>query len=590
MDDLVDVRCPVCDRDFGVPEPGEIECPCCGWEFVCGDGGIVTDDGDPDREWLFEVKADGDLDAEGLLAVTCTSCGCIFEVGEAGVTPCPRCRRTLDVDDRGQVVDGTVVCLACPRCHTVTREARATLTGHCPSCGHWFDWWDEEDLWDEFWADLEGEDSGCPNCGCGVREENPYTFARCTDGRLVCLWCDWVSEPRWSRDFPGDEPEADWYPEAEEGLLAPGLRPQDRGGHPRTHRVAADGTGDFTRIQDAINGAWPGATILIRPGRYDEQLVLTKVVEIAADGPAGSVCVVSVGGPCLRASPERAEVRGLSFAQTGSGPGVAVEVEAGRLLLEECSITASGLAAVRVSRPFALPVLRRCCIQDGAQVGVLVTERSLATLQDCRISGQGAAGVEVITGGRLRLRRCQVRDNGAEGVCVRRGGEALLQDSVLAGSGAANMEVEGGRVRLKCCEVSKGHSGGVIIREGSAALAECLIRGNARAGVTAGPLAWVLLGRCRLCDGGTHGTLVAGRGLVLLEDSELAGSRQSGLTVRGGGSACLVRCGFAGNGAADVALQGGAALELRRRGAHGPRRVRWEIDPDAVLRLGPAEN
>src|SRR5690348_1993337 len=103
-EDLIDVRCPDCDLCFATEEEAdEVACPCCGWEFVCGADGTIEDDGEVDRDWPFEVNAEGELDAEGLLSATCTRCGCVFEVAEPGVVPCPRCRRTLDVDSYGQV-------------------------------------------------------------------------------------------------------------------------------------------------------------------------------------------------------------------------------------------------------------------------------------------------------------------------------------------------------------------------------------------------------------------------------------------------------------------------------------------------------
>jgi hypothetical protein len=555
MEDLLEVRCPACDSGFPLQEPGEIECPCCGWEFACDDDGTVA--GERDREGPFEVNADGEVDAEGFRPVSCTSCGCVFEVGEAGVVPCPRCRHTLDVDDWGQVVDGTLICLPCPVCRTINQEARATLTGHCPGCGRWDDWWDEEDLWDEFWADLEGPAVTCPNCGTGDDEHGLHVlFARRDDGRVLCRSCDWVFEPTSPQDYLSED-----VGSGDEALV-PGLLPQDRGRHPATLRVAPDGSADFRRIQDAINHAYRGAAVVIGPGRYEEQLVLIRAIEIRADGPPGRVTVASAGGPCLRVDTDRAEVHGLSFVKTGPGPAAAVEVERGRVLFEECSITSAGRAGVLVSGPLALPALRGCRIHDGAEVGVLVSDRALATLEDCRISDQGAAGIEVIMGGRLRVERCRVLNAGAEGVRVGGDGTALLQDSALAGGGAANLACVGGSVRLERCAIGDGRADGVRIAAGSAALVECRIRGNVRAGIVVGPFA-----------------------TLLLEDCELAGNRRTGLTVRGRGGARLVRCRFADNGAAPILLCPGAAVELEAWEANAPGRSPWRIAPGAMVRL-----
>lgn len=585
-DDLIDLHCPNCDHPFETDEPGEVECPCCGWEFVCAADGTVEDDGELDRDLPFEVDAEGDLDAEGLLTVTCTGCSSVFQVGEPGVVPCPRCRRTLDVDSWGQVIDGMPLYLTCPACKAVTQQARATHQGTCPACGCWFEWWDEEELWYDYWAELEFEQGGCPNCGC--REEGDHEagalFARCDDGRARCLACDWVFDPSRLKYKPCNADDADWYPDVDEDEVAPGLRPRDRGPNAGTLVVAADGSGAFTRIQDAINRARHGARILVRPGQYRERLVLTKPVEIAGDGPAGSVQVTSRDGPCLLVRAERAEVRGLTLIG-GAGSSAAVEVEAGRLLLEDCSLTSAGLACLLVREPYARPVLRRCRIHDGGQAGVLVTERALATLEDCVVSGHAAAGIEVLTAGRLHLQRCQVLHNGAEGVSVWQDGEALLQDSVLAGSGAANLVVERGHARLERCEVLDGCFAGVRIREGIAVLEGCLIRGNTRAGVSVRPFGKAVLRRCRIRDGHTHGVRVAARSRVLVEDCELADNARTGVAVGDGGQLHLSRCRCTGNASAEVSLAATATVELTGWDANGPGCSRWDIEPGAVVRL-----
>jgi F-box protein 11 len=581
-EDLIDVRCPGCDHRFETGEPDEVECPCCGWEFASAENGTVEDDGGLDRDPPFEVNAEGELDADGLLAVTCTGCSAVFQVGESGVVPCPRCGRTLDVDSWGQVIDGVLLYPTCPACKTVTQQARATHEGVCRACGCSFEWWDEEDEWYDYWAELEFEQTGCPNCG--QPDEPGAVFARSDDGRVRCLDCDWVFDPSRLRQRSGDDEDPDQDQDPDEDSAAPGLRPRDRRPNAGTHTVAADVSGAFTRIQDAINRAWHGDRILVRPGHYPERLVLTKPVEIAADGPPGGVVVTSPDGPCLLFDAERAEVRGVTFVG-GAGSGAAVEVGAGRLLLEDCSITSAEPACLLVREPRAVPVLRRCHIHGGGRAGVLVTERSLATLEECVISGHAAAGIEVLAAGRLQLQRCQVIDNGAEGVSVRQNGRALVQDSALAGSGAANLAVERGHARLERCEVRDGRSAGVRIREGIAVLDDCLIRGNALAGVSVRPSGRAVLRRCRVCDSRTHGVRVAAGGQVLVEECELADNARTGLAVCDGGQVRLCRCRCTGNASAEVALAAAATVQLAGWDANGPERSRWDITPGGLIRL-----
>ena len=58
-----------------------------------------------------------------------------------------------------------------------------------------------------------------------------------------------------------------------------------------THIVAQDGSGEFATIGAALAAAGEGYTILVRPGTYDESLVIDKGVTIVGDTRRGPVVI-----------------------------------------------------------------------------------------------------------------------------------------------------------------------------------------------------------------------------------------------------------------------------------------------------------
>ena len=48
--------------------------------------------------------------------------------------------------------------------------------------------------------------------------------------------------------------------------------------------MAADGSGDFRTIQEALDSARPGDTVHVRAGRYDEALLLRQGVSLTGAG------------------------------------------------------------------------------------------------------------------------------------------------------------------------------------------------------------------------------------------------------------------------------------------------------------------
>ncbi len=524
--------CPLCDSRFTVPAaelkgaerwPGgevervAVECPVCAWEYTADGEGRVLDD-ELDREGPFEIAPDGGPDAEGLLSVTCPHCGAVHQTGEPGVTRCPRCRRLLPVEGEGEAAPA------------------------------------EEEAWDWEPDDEDGledaEGPACPNCGAGycADEALEADFRPVGGGRVQCVYCEWVFTPP-----SGSE---EWF--AAEGLPLPppGFEGRHGYGEVVVCTVAADGSGDFTSIGQALaKSRWQAMSVRIRPGRYDEPLIVEQTVELVADGPPGSVCLHSAEGPCVRIGGAGAGVtlRGLRL----ESPAIAVEVSYGRPLLVDCSFH-GGAAGVLVRAPQARPVLRGCRV-EGGQVGVLVDDLALATLEGCVIQGAAAAGVEVICGGRLRLNRCRVLSAGAEGVCVRRDGEAELADCVLAEAACAGVAVDGGRVRLARCQL-RGCGVGCCVLGGLVALEDCVVRDCRTVALSVLPGGQALLCRCRL-EGSPHALCAAGLSRSLLDDCQLAGCRAAAV-LRGRARARLRRCCLGGPEHSAVVLHHAAQAAL----------------------------
>src|SRR5438552_3370865 len=83
----------------------------------------------------------------------------------------------------------------------------------------------------------------------------------------------------------------------------------------------------------------------------------------------GKDTIESSQGPCLTARVDQAVVRGLTFKPAiSSGTKVAytVELGAGRLIMENCIISAGTKGAVRIRGAAANPMMRFCKLDCGA--------------------------------------------------------------------------------------------------------------------------------------------------------------------------------------------------------------------------------
>lgn len=212
-----------------------------------------------------------------------------------------------------------------------------------------------------------------------------------------------------------------------------------------TRIVALDGSGDYTRIQDAVDASTTLDTVLVRPGRYLESLDLGgRAISLIGEEGAGATIVDAGGAGSALAVPFTPggplNVRGLTLtngngtpARSGArdercGGGIFVELAFGRF--EDCRI--EGNIANCGGGIYVLsgaPEFVRCTISgnsSGVGGGVSVDNDGGVRMEECSISGNDAVfggGLNAFRGAIL-LDHCRIVRNRAY-----LGGAARIVDS-----------------------------------------------------------------------------------------------------------------------------------------------------------------
>ena len=216
------------------------------------------------------------------------------------------------------------------------------------------------------------------------------------------------------------EPPAGTEPPAEaEPLAAAG---------PHTRVVDPMGRSDHISISEAIEKADTGDRILVRPGLYQEGLVINKPVEIIGDGDLNEIVVQTADTNVLLFDTTMGRVSNLTLRQLEGKDAFCVKVTRGRLFLEDCDVTSNSLACVAIYGG-ADPRLHRNHIHHGKQSGVMVYDHGLGTLEDNEIFGNALSGVEIKRDGNPALRRNRIYENKESGVYIYDEGQGLLEDN-----------------------------------------------------------------------------------------------------------------------------------------------------------------
>jgi len=230
---------------------------------------------------------------------------------------------------------------------------------------------------------------------------------------------------------------------------------------PPTRIVDPMGRADHITISEAIKEAASGDRILVRPGLYQEALVIDKPLEIIGDGELADIVVQAVGANAVLFKTTMGRVANLTLRQLNGGEWFCVNTVQGRLFLEDCDITSRSLACVAISGG-ADPRLRRNQIHGSNQSGVLVYDNGLGTLEDNEIYSNGLSGVEVKTGGNPTLHGNRIYENQESGVYIYDGGQGRLEDNDIFRNARAGMRIgNSGRPILRKNRIN--HNGIVAI-------------------------------------------------------------------------------------------------------------------------------
>jgi nitrous oxidase accessory protein NosD len=204
-----------------------------------------------------------------------------------------------------------------------------------------------------------------------------------------------------------------------------------------THSVAADGSGDFTTIQAAVDAADPGDTISIQPGAYSEAISIDKDITLTGDGPREAVVLSSAAGGLPAITLHDTEATVTSFAV--SGDDAHVRVEGGAPLIKDVAFAAAQPPDVGHPLTFAMLAIAggsraQVVDNDFAGAGILsVDDGSEPLIEGNRFVGGpylviDSAGPDAVIRGNV------VRDSVYAGITIGSGGPLLIEDNEIVGA------------------------------------------------------------------------------------------------------------------------------------------------------------
>jgi Holliday junction resolvasome RuvABC ATP-dependent DNA helicase subunit len=351
----------------------------------------------------------------------------------------------------------------------------------------------------------------------------------------------------------------------------------------------------YRTIGDALADAAEGTTILVAPGRYTENLTVSRAVTIAAENGPGTVQVVAVTGTAVVSDAASAALSGLTV-HSADADSPAVLVVRGQLELTECDLGAASWVTVFV-RDRGSVLMRECEIRNSVGAGVVTTSAAGGVLDSCCLRDLGTSGIVVADDGALQVRFCSIDGAGGNGICLNGHGRLTVEDTVVSGAEKPAVAVEqqatmeasrlrvteagaigfylatSERVVLEGCSVEGAGAEGVFVAEGCApVLRGCSVAGARSSGLhLAGRAAGTVSG-CTVSDVDGVGVTVTDRGVTEFDQVTVSGCT-TGVRVGESADPMFRRLRVLGSDGAAIEIGGGArgtAENVEIDGTGGP--------------------
>jgi parallel beta-helix repeat protein len=293
------------------------------------------------------------------------------------------------------------------------------------------------------------------------------------------------------------------------------------------------------KISQVLQQAAAGSRILVEPGVYREKIVLEQPIELIANGGVGEVTIENYTANCLQMQADYAVVRGFTIRNRCRDWGYrsnAIDIFQGRLILEDCDVSADSLDCISIRGANTNPIIRRCRIHNAGEFGIFIYEQGRALIENCEIFANTCAGLAIKQGANPIVRNCQIYNGLQSGIMVDKFGQGTIEGCDIFGNHKSGIQIgEGAHLTARQCRVHDGDCNGIYahyLAQGT--FENCEIFANSYDGVAVVDGSSVTIKNCRIDRNRYHGISVKNSGRGIVENCNLTANNQGAWEIAAG--------------------------------------------------------
>ena len=292
--------------------------------------------------------------------------------------------------------------------------------------------------------------------------------------------------------------------------------------------------GCYETVAAALEQAKTGAVIAVWPGRFAENLLISKLVTIVAEEGPGSVELCPARGSAVIVLSEGVKLSGLTIGGRDEDSPV-VDVPRGQAEMDNCVVSCRSWAAV-LARETGSLAMRGCRVENPAGAGIVITSQVASVVEDCLVQRLATSAVVIGERGRPLVRRCTLREAQGNGICANGDSAGQVEDCEISGTQKPAVAIEeSSAIVVTRTTVRQTPGIGVYLcTSGAAAVEECTIEGAGSHGIALSRSVRARVRACRVEHAGGYGIQMDGGWSGPVADCLITGSGTAGIYLGGG--------------------------------------------------------
>jgi nitrous oxidase accessory protein NosD len=299
--------------------------------------------------------------------------------------------------------------------------------------------------------------------------------------------------------------------------------------------------GDYTSITDAIQAAANSCLIIVRPGRYEENLRIDRAITIIGD--SAELEPAEIHGSIVCDHDGNIVIQNVSIYRNGLGIDWEEESRQRMLMPEECEVTPSNSSSALTSASGNLADVDNTVPSfDHNSVAVTVLQGKIV-MRDCLIQGGHGMSIHICNPQtHLTIHNC----------VIEKGRYGIYQESKTW-------------VETEHCIIRKTKQFGLLADANShLIMRHCQVHSIINNGVLLNGCDLAVIDHCQISDTGEVGILVRSVVDFQIKNTQVYQHQQNGMCLQNGSQGLIEDCEVFNNGWPNVAILDRSNVEIRR--------------------------